>query len=380
MSRDLIFLATALGAWGLGESMSLYFQSLYLEHLGADPLRIGFILGAASIAMTIAHIPAGYLADRYGRRPVIWASWIMGASATAIMGLTSSLNVFTVGLLLYGVTMFVMAPLNSYITAARGNLSPGRAITLVSASYSVGAAIGPLLGGAIADRSGNLRLTYQIAAVIFSISTLIVFFIRAQPREEPHPSENLRGLLVYTPYRNYLGVVFLAIFATYLAQPLSNNFLEEVHGLNFSQIGQLGSITALGVVVLNLILGRLETRRGFVLAQASVGIFTLLVSHGAGLPWFVAGYFLLGGFRTVRALGAAQTRDLVGASHMGLAFGLVETVSALALVLASPLAGFLFKQDPTWMYTASLGLILISLLVGLFRIQQLEMKIQKEAS
>jgi MFS family permease len=380
MSRDLIILATALGTWGLGENMSLYFQSLYLEKLGADPVRIGIILGAASIAMTIAHIPAGYLADRFGRRPLIWVSWIVGAMAGAIMGLARSLDMFTMGLLVYGLTMFVSAPMYSYITAARGNLSPGRAITLVSACYSIGALVGPLLGGAIADRSGNLRLTFQIGACIFFISTLIVLCIRAQPREAPHPSENLRGLLANSPYRTYLGVVFLAVFATYLAQPLSNNFLQQVHGLTFSQIGRLGSVIALGMVVFSLCLGHLEARRGFVLAQACVGAFTLLVSRGTGLPWFAAGYFMLGGFRTVRALSAAQTRDMVRQSRMGLAYGLVETVSGLALMLASPLAGFLFKQDPRLMYTVSLGLILASSLVGLLRVQRARLEAQKESA
>jgi MFS family permease len=380
MNRDLTFLATALGTWGLGESMSLYYQSLYLEKLGADPLRIGFILGATSIAMISAHIPAGYLADRFGRRPLIWASWILGATAGAIMGLARTLNVFTAGLIIYGVTMFVNAPMNSYVTAARGNLSPGRALTLVSACYSVGALVGPLLGGAIAERSGNLRLTYQIGAVLFWISTLIVLCIRSQPREAPHPSENLRGLLSNAPYLTFLGVVFLAAFATYLAQPLSNNYLQTIHGLTFSQVGQLGSLTALGVIVLNLLLGHLEARRGFVLAQACVGAFTLLVSRGTGLPWFAAGFFLLGGFRTVRALAAAQTRELVRPSHIGLAYGLVETVGAFALMLGSPLAGILFKIEPTLMYTVSFGLILASILVGLRRIQRTEIKVQEEVS
>jgi MFS family permease len=380
MSRDLTFLATALGTWGLGESMSLYFQSLYLQKLGADPVRIGFILGAAAIAMTIAHIPAGYLADRFGRRPLIWVSWFMGTAAAVIMGLARSLDMFTVGLLAYGVTSFVMAPMNSYITAARGSLSPGRALTLVSACYSLGAIIGPLLGGAIADRSGNLRLTYQIASGIFIISTAIVLWIRPQPPEAPHPAENLRGLLNNPPYRAFLGVVFLTVLATYLAQPLSNNYLQQARGLTFSQIGRLGSVTALGVVILNLLIGHLEAKRGFVLAQACVGAFTILVSRGAGMPWFVCGYFMLGGFRTVRALAAAQTRDLVKQSQMGLAFGLVETVGALALILASPVAGYLFKQEPTLMYTVSFGVILVSILVGLLRIQWAGVKIPKEAS
>lgn len=380
MSRDLLFLGISLGTWGLGESMWIYFQSLYLKQLGADPLRIGFILGAASIAMTVAHIPAGYLADRYGRRPLIWVSWILGTIAAAVMALSNSLDGFTCGLLLYGVTSFVIAPMNSYVTAARGNLTAGRALTLISAFYSMGAIVGPLLGGAIADRTGDLHLTFQIAACIFIFSTLLVLCIRPQPREAPHPTEHLRGFLANPPYRYFLGVVFLATFATYLAQPLSSNFLADQHGLSFSQIGRLGSVTALGVVVLNLILGHLDAKRGYVLGQASVGVFTLLVSRGNGLPWFTAGYFMLGGFRTVRALATAQTRDLVTQSRMGLAYGLVETVSAMALVLSSPLAGFLYQREPTLMYTASFGLVLISILVGLLRIQQAVRTIQKEAS
>jgi multidrug transporter EmrE-like cation transporter len=88
---------------------------------------------------------------------------------------------------------------------------------------------------------------------------------------------------------------------------------------------------------------------------------------------------MLGGFRTVRALAAAQTRELVAQSRMGLAYGLVETVGALALVLASPLAGYLFKQEPTLMYTFSLGIILVSILVGVLRIQMMGLKAQKEA-
>ncbi len=134
------------------------------------------------------------------------------------------------------------------------------------------------------------------------------------------------------------------------------------------------------MVVLNLCLGHLEARRGFVLAQACIGAFTLLVWHGTGLPWFAVGYFLLGGFRTVRALAAAQVRELVQPSRMGLAYGLLETVGGLALMVASPLAGFLFKQDPGLMYIVSFGFILVSILVGLLRIQTAKKEIQAEAS
>ncbi|MGW8251084.1 MAG: MFS transporter, partial [Anaerolineales bacterium] len=70
MNRDLSLIAASLMVWGLGEGAFFSFQPLYLQQLGADPIAIGAILGAYGIAQTLAHIPAGYLADRFGRRPV----------------------------------------------------------------------------------------------------------------------------------------------------------------------------------------------------------------------------------------------------------------------------------------------------------------------
>ena len=67
MSRDLLLLTISLSTWGLGEGLFYYFQPIYLQKLGADPLAIGAILGGMGVAMTVAHIPAGFVADRWGR-------------------------------------------------------------------------------------------------------------------------------------------------------------------------------------------------------------------------------------------------------------------------------------------------------------------------
>ena len=78
MTPSLVLVGFSLFAWGIGEGMFLYFVPLYLEQLGADPVTIGSVFGAFGLAMMVAHIPAGYLSDRIGRRPMIWAAWIIG--------------------------------------------------------------------------------------------------------------------------------------------------------------------------------------------------------------------------------------------------------------------------------------------------------------
>jgi MFS family permease len=364
MSRDLIFIVIALFTWGLGEGMFLYFQPVYLQQLGADPVEIGAILGGFGVATTLSHLPAGYLADRLGRKGLLVAAWVLGLISTWIMALANGLPVFVIGFLIYGTTLFVLSPLNSYVTAARGRLSVGRTITLVSAFFNLGAVLGPWIGGQVGDRMG-LRQTYYLAGGIFILSTFVILFIRSQPVEwVPASKENSRWL--NNPhYRVYLAVIFLATFAMYLPQPLSPNFLENMRGLNLRQIGQLYSIASIGVVTLNLGLGQLPARIGFLLGQAAVGAFALILWRGSGLPAYSVGFFLLGGFRTARSLGVAQVRDLIPPEKMGVAYGLTETVGSAAVVLTPPLAGYLFTMNPSWMYSLGAGLIVLSLLVSL---------------
>jgi len=266
-------------------------------------------------------------------------------------------------LFLYGMTLFVMSPLQSYLTAARGNLSVGRVITLISAGFNLGAVIGPWLGGQIGDQFG-MKQTFMIAGVIFFLSTIVISFIRPQPVERLAPTDGGKRWLYSPRYLVYMIVIFLAIFAMYLPQPLTPIFLSNQVGLDLSRIGILFSVSSIGVVVLNLLLGSMAARTGFLLGQAAVGAFALILWRGSGLPWYLVGFFMLGGYKTARTLGMAQVRELVPSAVMGLAYGLSETVSATAIILAPLLAGYLYTQDPTLMYAFGLGLVVVSIFMS----------------
>jgi MFS family permease len=363
LKRDLILVGIAMFAWGIGEGLFFYFQPIYLQQLGADAIMIGTILGGFGLAMTVSHIPAGYLSDRLGRKPMMVAAWCIGTIATWTMGLANSLPVFVIGLFLYGTTLFVMSPLQSYLTAARGNLSVGRVITLISACFNLGAVIGPWIGGRIGDQFG-LRETYLIAGVIFFLSTIVILFIRPQPVESPALAGSGKRWFNSPRYLVFMGVIFLAIFAMYLPQPLSPNYLSNQVGLDLSRIGLLFSVSSIGVVVLNLVLGSMDARKGYLLGQAAVGVFSLILWRGSGFPWYYLGFFMLGGYKTARTLGSALVRELVPSATMGLAYGLSETVGASAVILAPMLAGFLYSQNPVFMYALGLGLIVVSIMIS----------------
>ncbi|MCK6538448.1 MAG: MFS transporter [Anaerolineales bacterium] len=364
MNRNLLFVALALLTWGFGEGLFFNFQPIYLKSLGSDEQQIGFILGAFGAAMAITHIPAGRLADRIGRRPLLFAAWIMGLIATIIMAMARTLPLFVAGMLLYGLTAFVASPLSSYVTAARGKWSVTTALSLTTATFNTGMILGPVTGGWIGDHFG-LRTIYFVAAGFFTVSTLCILFIQKQPIDHHDPEMPPPGLLNNFRLMSYIGIVAFAVFAMYLPQPLTPNFLEDVRGFSLGNVGIIFTCGALGNALLAIFLSRAKPYGGFLVAQTMVAAFAFIIWRGISLPILALGYFLLGGFRAARPLALAQARELVHDSQMGLTYGVMETVNSVIFILTPPLAGFLYKIDPATNYPFALGLIAVSVLISL---------------
>ncbi|MBI3167654.1 MAG: MFS transporter [Chloroflexi bacterium] len=327
--------------------------------------QVGLALGAFGFFMAITHLPSGHLADRIGRRPLLITAWLVGTACTLIMGLAKNLPLYLVGLFGYGLTALVASPLSSYVTAARGKLEVGTVLSLISAMFSLGMALGPVSGGWVAEYYG-MNTSYLVAFAVFVISNLCLMFIQSQPLDTHDPSAPPPNLLKNVRFVNFLMIYAFVVFALYLAQPLTPNFLKGVRELTLTETGWIFSAGALGNSVMMIALSRLHPRRGFVLAQLLVILFAALIWQGAGLPVFMLGYFLLGGFRAARPMAMAQARELVHGSQMGLSYGAMETVSSVVFIIAPPIAGFIFDRDPFIIYPLAIGLITVSIMVSYF--------------
>jgi MFS family permease len=366
LNRNLFFIATALFFWGVGEGMFFNFVPIRLEtEFLLSKQQVGFALGAFGFFMAITHLPGGHLADRIGRRPLLIAAWMVGMVSTLVMGLAKSLPIYIVGLLGYGLTAFVASPLSSYVTAARGEWEVGKVLSLTSAMFNLGMALGPVSGGWIAEHYG-MNSSYLVAFGIFVISNICIFFIKSQPLDVHDPASPPPSLLKNVRFVNFLMIYAFVVFALYLSQPLTPNFLKGVRDLTLTETGWIFSAGALGNSLLTFAFGRLHPRRGFILAQFMVILFAALIWKGTGLPVFMLGYFLLGGFRAARPMAMAQTREFVHGSQMGLSYGAMETVSSVIFIIAPPIAGFIFDRDPYIIYPIAIGLIVVAIVVSYF--------------
>lgn len=366
MNRNLLLIAISLFAWGVGEGLFIYFQPIYMQEWGADPVLTGIVFSGMGVAMALSQIPAGYLSDRYGARTLMWISWLLGTTSAALMALAQSLPMFIVGLILYGLTGSVMAPMNSYITTVRGKLSIGRALTFTSGLYNVGAILGPISGGFIADHLG-LRTVYMIAAGVFVISTIIVLFIEKNP--EPHHadqvSNNGMGLLKNSRFMLFLIIAMISIFTLYFPQPFTPSYLQNQQHLPLSTIGLFGAIGSLGNAVAMLGLGHLNAVTSFLIGQAWLLVFSLIYLKAELPAWFGIGYFFIGGYRLCRSMVLAIARTFINPRQTGLAYGMVETVNSIAVIIAPILAGYIYNHDPYLIYRISIGLVSMVLAINL---------------
>jgi len=346
--------------------MFFNFMPIYLETgFFLSKQKIGIILGIYGFFMAITHIPSGHLSDRIGRRPLLIVAWIFGFASTFMMWIGTSLPLYLIGMFWYGLTSFVSSPLGSYVTAARGKWEVGTALLLTTATFNLGEALGPVTGGWIGEHYG-LRSSYLAAAMVFLVSTSFVIFIKRQPIDQHDPEGPPLNLWKNLRFTNFLMVFGLAMFAMYIAQPLTPNFLDVVRHMSLTQSGWIFSAGALGNSVLAFAFSRFQPRRGFLLAQVLVSLFAVIMWKGSGLPLFMLGFFLLGGFRAARPMAFAQARELVHDSQMGLTYGTMETVNSIVFIIAPPIAGYIFDRDPFFVYPLSIGLIFVSLLVSYF--------------
>jgi MFS family permease len=364
LNRNLFFVASALFLWGFGEGMFFNFIPIYLDlQFFLSKYEIGLILGAFGFSMAITHIPAGRLADRFGRRPLLIGAWLLGLVSTLVMGFAQALPLFLIGLAGYGLTAFVASPLSSYVTAARGKWPVGTVLSLTTATFGMGMALGPVTGGWIGEHYG-MRMSFYVAAVVFVFSNIFMFLIERQPIDHHDPDSPPLSLRSNKHFVTLIGVLTFSTFAMYFAQPLTPNFLEGVRRLSLSQTGLVFTAGALGNSLMAITFSRANPRRGYLFAQALVILFAFFIWKGTALPVFALGYFLLGGFRAARPMAMAQARELIHESQMGISYGIMETVSSIIFIVTPPIAGLLFERDPMIIYPLAIGFIVVSIIVS----------------
>lgn len=371
MSQDLKTLSISLFLWGLGESLFLFFQPIYLQEMGASTIEIGTILAIMGFSLGFAQIPVGHLSDQIGVKLILRLSWVMGTLATALMALAPNLSFYILGMLLYTITGAVTAPMNSYIASIRGKFSMGRAIAIPVGSFNLGAIVGPLLGGFISQIIG-LHIIYWIAFVFFIISSILAFSLKEKEMISSDDKNVPQKPWKSTSFNIFLGLIFLLIFCVYLPIPLTANFLFNYHQISFSMLGILGSLTSFGYIILAFFTSHLKPENNISLAILLLIAFCGLILFGNSIWIFAVAFLFASGYRFMRSMVIAFTHELIHKKHLGLAFGLIESIAALGVTGAPLAAGFIFSKNPYLLYQIGIVFLMLCFFIHRWSIKKIK--------
>jgi MFS family permease len=372
-SRGLWTLLAGNALTEIGIGFFLPILPLFLRARGGAPALVGLVFASGVAARATAQYPAGWLADRCGRRPLIVGSLLIYALLFPLYALPVPL-VSLVGL------RFVHALAGGAYTpvalALAADLVPpasrGRVFSRLRASDTVGLVLGPALGGLVA----GFRLEYVFAAgaVICLVAALLLLRLPrgllplpAGTAEADHRPAGVSRLL------------WLLLPVVALGAPVAWTYgvYETVWSLYLSSRGAAPFVIGLSYVTYALpivlfaglaagLADRLGHLRAGALALLAYGLLAGTYPFVASVPLLI-GVGLVEGTLTaagVPALNAEVSRQ-APAGAQGRTQGLYQAVWSVAEVLGSIASGFLYGLRPAYAFFGATAICLAGVAAGL---------------
>jgi MFS family permease len=152
--------------------------------LGFPEQLIGTLFLAAVLTVAAASIPAGRIADRWGKVPAVIWGMVVATVGMWLLPLTARLELLGVAAVLVGAGYTLSSP--AWHALVSELAPPGRiglAMGAAQTAEGIGLVLGPLLGGVLWDTVGE-RAPFVATAIVLSIGTAILMVaIRRVARE-----------------------------------------------------------------------------------------------------------------------------------------------------------------------------------------------------
>ena len=357
--RNQAAVTTATFMGFAGFTLVMPFLPLYFEQLGVhDPSAIavwsGLSLGVTP-AVTAAMAPVwARLADRYGRKIMVARSL---GSFVVIMGLMAFVTAPWQVFALRAIQGFFAGYGPIALTMAAESAPPEQmasAIGWVQTAQRLGPALGPVIGGSLAQTLG-LRQSFLVsAAVYFGAFLLVLIGYRERTRLRAKdaataPRVTFRELRAVPHFVLFMGTVFGLQLVDRSLGPILPLYLREI-GFVTEQVPFLAGVlftTTAGAAAIGNQSSRwlLERRSVSWLVPAMAGVaaaaaLVFSVSAPFGVLLIVAVAFGL-------ALGIATTSVYTAASRVtspetrGVAFGYLTSAYLIGLAVSPVVAGFI---------------------------------------
>jgi DHA1 family multidrug resistance protein-like MFS transporter len=353
----------------------------YALSFGIPVALVGWAVSAFALARVVVDIPAGFLADRFGRKRnmvlglvLIIVSSIAAATASDYAWLIFARIIGGIG------SAFYMTSAATWIAQISAGPSRGRYMSLYSGLVFAGTAFGPAVGGYTAAHFG-LRAPF-FAYAVFCLAGLISTLPLKEPMDSsraPGSRTNMKDVLSVLSNGPFMlvntAVLALFFLATGVRATLVPLYASLNLGLPEERIGILLTVAAVGTAISTFPSGWLSDKVGRKMPMMAclflTGIASLLIplqQSLAGLTGVMAFYGLAMG---LHGSIAAWPADLAPEEKLGTSMGVYRVMGDIGMVLGPITVTYIADYTGNSMVTFMPFLVpaILTFVVGLLMIK-----------
>ena len=342
--------AVVLMAFGFANPfMPMFIQSMGEFTDSQAAFWSGLTGTAFGIAMFLTGPIWGIIADRWGRKPMVLRAMFGIAALSAATALAPNVGWLIAARAAQGLFAGSMSAASALVAGSTPRDKIPFAMGLLMVASFGGNAVGPLLGGALADLAGYRAVFYIIGFVYFVGALAVLFLVKENFRplaKEQTPT--LSGIWNLGKSRALLPLLIVLCVLTIgpsMIQPIIPLYIEQLtvkdvataSGLAFSLMGIVASVSS---IVAGRMGGRISLKKMMVFASIGTGLLYLPPLLASNVGQFIALMSLRGLLNggimippnALIALSVSETQQ-------GMAYGLQQSANSLGNGLGPILGG-----------------------------------------
>ncbi|MDE5608406.1 MAG: multidrug effflux MFS transporter [Muribaculaceae bacterium] len=344
----------------------------------------------AMIGMGIGSVFLGSLSDRYGRKPVLFASLIVFVVATAVSLLSQNITFFIICRFFQGFGAAGPMVLSTSIPADEyTGRQLAKVMALVGAINGIAPAAGPLIGGLMADFVGWRGIFVVLLVIGLAVTFKVYRMKESLPPERRATSDSLksywsryRTMLSNRRFMLYVVIKSIGIALLYAYISSAPFIIQSHYGFTALQFGLIFGGNALAIAVGSALAMKFKVmKQGLVVG--CVGIFVLAVAE-AFIMYHSLG-FILYEIAAVPMLlfsgmifSSANTLAMeVGRSEAGTSSAILSLVKYIMAGIAAPLVGLGNLMHSSAIVFVGCAVIALVLAIPAYKLSPLQDMIKK---
>lgn len=350
-----MFLAQFLVAAGF--AVIFPFLPLYVQALGSQTglsleFWAGMVFSSQAATMMVASPIWGVVADRYGRKLMVERAMFGGSIIILLMAFARSAEELALLRAVQGLITGTVSAANALVAAETPRPRAGYAMGILQVGFWAGIAVGPLLGGLLADLFG-FRMPFIITAGLLLLGGVIVWWGVTEdyvPQKTNLPRPQLWREWHHILVTPFVSLLYVIRFLTYLGRtllvpimPLVIQYLLPGTAWASTMTGLVVAVASISTTLSAIYLGRLGDQIGHRRVLVVCALFGALAYFPQSIVWTTWQLLILqalagAAFGGVLPLSSALLAQYTEPGEEGVVYGLDSSVGAGARTLA-PLVG-----------------------------------------